>query len=251
MQRYLETLLDHVLAFLQGSLTRSPDEREAVFHEYRRLISRFQRGTMLLDNLSTRASCIPHEFSQPLTALYLLHSQLEFMLRSPRQDLDAKYGFKSQPFNETFDVAAHFTKMLDLAMQLLPLTSTLAPIFTTSIGPLSALWLTAMRAPSHCVALRKRAVELMLSYPRREGFWDGLLAGQIARKMLNIEQESAQEELGLSAVPTRELIVPEDLRVVAVAISYDDEDDRKARIEFSTARNLAMGEAGRGQWLQW
>ncbi|KAF2031604.1 hypothetical protein EK21DRAFT_62816 [Setomelanomma holmii] len=251
MQRYLQSLLNHALAFLQATVKKIADERDSVYYEYRRLLSRLDQGTVLLDRLRAKATYTTVDYTQPLLALRLLHSQLECMLRSPRFDLESKFRFMSEPFREPFDLAAHFAKMLDLATQLLPHNSSLSPVFTTSMGPLSALWLIATRAPSSCTALRKRAVRLMLSYPRREGFWDGLVAGQIAQEVLKLEQESAQEELGLSTMPSRDLIVPDDLRIVVVALKYDEEDDRRADVTYRSARELAAGESGKVQYLAW
>jgi hypothetical protein len=119
------------------------------------------------------------------------------------------------------------------------------------MGPCAALWLIASRAPSSCQAIRKRAVRVMLSYPRREGFWDGLVAGQIAQELLRLEQESTQEELGLMTCPNRDLIVPNDLRIVVVKLKYDPVDNRRATVEFRSARDMAMDRPGRAQLVSW
>jgi hypothetical protein len=251
MQQYLQSLLNHTMAFIQGVAVRTVDEGQAVYSDYRQLLARFDNVTIRLEKLCARASYTSRDFSQPLTALQLLHSQLEFFLRSPRKDLDTRFDFMIEPFEIPFDDGTHLTKMMDLAIKLLPHTSSMPPVFTTSIGPLSALWLVATRAPSEYTTLRKRAVRLMLSYPRREGFWDGLVAGQIAQEALRLEQESTQEELGLSAMPNRDLIVPDDLRVVVVALSYDKDDDRKAKVEYRNQRSMAAGEPGKVQCLVW
>jgi hypothetical protein len=77
------------------------------------------------------------------------------------------------------------------------------------------------------------------------------VAGQIAQECLRLEQESAQEELGLSAMPTRDLIVPEDLRIVIVALKYDEEDNRRAKVTYRSARDMAAGAPGSVQYLAW
>jgi hypothetical protein len=141
--------------------------------------------------------------------------------------------------------------MLDLATRLLSHNSSFSPVFTTSMGPCAALWLIASRAPSSCQAIRKRAVRLMLSYPRREGFWDGLVAGQIAQELLRLEQESTQEELGLMTTPNRDLIVPEDLRIVVIKLKYDPVDNRRATVDFRSVRDMAMDRPGKRQLLSW
>jgi hypothetical protein len=251
MQRYLQALLNRTLAFLQASLGRSLDERDDVYQGYRRLLARFHHGTKVLENLCAKATQSASDFTQPLIALQLLHSQLEYFMQSPRPDLEAKFEFMTNPFEEPFDAAAHFTRLLDLATQLLPHSSSLSPVFTTSSGPLQALWLIASRAPSQCLALRRRAVELMLSYPRREGFWDGLVAGQIAQEVLRLEQESAQREMGMSLMPIHDVVVPAELRIIVVALVYDEQDDRKARVEYKNAQEVARGVPGQVQHLAW
>ncbi|KAF2826236.1 hypothetical protein CC86DRAFT_394266 [Ophiobolus disseminans] len=251
LQQYLQALLNRTLAFLQASLGRSLEEGEDVYHGYCRLLARFDHGTKLLEELSAKAAYSTNDFTQSLTSLQLLHSQLEYFMRSPRPDLEAKFDFMTNPFEEPFDSSAHFTKMLDLATKLLLHGSSLSPVFTTTSGPLQALYLIAARAPSQCHDLRKRAAKLMLSYPRREGFWDGLVAGQIAQEMLRLEQESAQKELGLSIAPSQDLIVPKELRIIVVALSYDENNDRKARVEYRNAREMADGVPGRVQYVTW
>lgn len=251
MQRLLQTLMNQGLEFLQTSAHRDLSDRDIIFYGYKRLLSRFEDITRQLDRLCAKASSAPGDFSQSLLALQLLHSHLEFYLRAPRHDVEARFNIVSDPFIAPFDQIRHFNKMLDLATQLLNHGSHLAPVFTTSMGPLSALWVVATRAPAECPALRKRAVRLMLSYPRREGFWDGLLAGQIAQEILRLEQEATQEELGLFSMPTRDLIVPDDLRIVICAISYDEVNDRKAMVEYSNSRDMAVGRPGSIQWLHW
>lgn len=251
MQIHLQALVNRVLAFLQVTTKRAADEGEVVENEYRQLLMRFDHSTNLLERLCVKAAYSPVNVTQSLAALQLLHGQLEYYLRSPRGDLEAQFEFMKDASREPFDLAAHFTRMLDLATQLLSNSSSVSPVFTTSMGPLAALWMVATRSPSTCTALRKRAVRLMLSHPRREGFWDGLLAGQIAQEVLRIEQESTQEELGLLNMPDRDFIVPEDLRIVVVALTYDEVDNRKARVEFRNARNMANDARGKVQYVIW
>jgi hypothetical protein len=246
MQLHLQTLINEVIAFLQATLTRLPDPRD-----YQRLLSRFDVCTVLLDQLCTRAVHGAGDYSQSLLALQLLHSQLEYYLRNPRGDVLEMFYFMADPHREPFNPVAHFTRMLDLATRLLPHSSSMLPVFTTSMGPVAALWIIATRAPSECTTIRKRAVRVMLSYPRREGFWDGMVAGQVAQEVLRLEQESTQEELGLMAAPTRDLIVPDDLRIVIVALKYDENDNRRASVQHRSVRDVKMNRPGRMQYLAW
>jgi hypothetical protein len=246
MQLYLQTLINEVIAFLQATLNRLPDRRD-----YQRLLSRFDACTVLLDRLRIRADRSPGDFSQSIMALQLLHSQVEYYLRFPRGDVQEKFYFMVDPDREPFDPVAHFTRMLDLATRLLPHSSSLLPVFTTSMGPLAALWIIATRAPSECMDIRKRAVRVMLSYPRREGFWDGMLAGQVGQEVLRLEQESARRELGLTAASTGDLIVPKELRIVVVLLRYNQDDHRSATVEHRSVRDMALNRRGSMQYLAW
>lgn len=257
MLRYMESLLNHIHAFFQGTFSRPLEDANHIYLEYCDLITRFHRGTVTLEKLCGKDSLNTEEFAQPLAALRLLQCQTEILLRSTRPDLEAKFNFVSKfasandVFDEPFDDAAQFVKLFELATRLLPVSSTGAPVFTTTIGPLSALWLVAMRAPSSCGALRKRAIKLMLSHPRRESFWDGMVAGHVAQEALRLEQENTQAEVGLSSTSPRDLIIPDNLRTVIVAVSYPEDDDRKAKVEYINARELKAGRPGTITWINW
>ena len=255
--RYFESLLNHINAFFQATVYRTVSEIHDVHMEYLGLIKRFQRGASVLKTLHKKDKASGNYFSQSVTALQLLEGQVEYLLRSPRPDVETKFNFAGQlnhrnaPFNGPFDPATLFKIMLELAARLLQASAGTSPVFTTTTGPLSALWLIAMRAPSSCTQLRRRAVKLMLSHPRREGFWDGMVAGNVAQELLNLEQESIHAELGLAAIPGYDLVVPDDLRILAVTITYEEDNNRKARVGFSTSADLATGKPSRVRWINW
>jgi len=251
IERYFQALFSHALSFLQDTIHRSTEERDDVYHGYVRLLRRLDHGTDTLQMLCAKSTQSKSDDSQPLTALQLLQSQLEYVLRSPRQSLERKFEFVVDPTGKKLDIASHFTRMLDLASKLLPNNPKLPPVFTTASGPLQALWLIATRAPSDRLDLRKRAAALMRSCPRREGFWDGSVASSLIDQVMKIEQESTREEFGLSEDPGYDLIVPEDLRIINVALSYDEEDDRKAQINFRSGRDMAQRTPGRDTMVTW
>jgi hypothetical protein len=258
MLGHTQSLLNSIHAFNQKTKLRPVDEADEVYSEYTELIMRFHRGATVMEHLWKQAHPFGDEFLQPLTALELTQAQMEYLLRDPRSDLVGKFpclnNFKHArgPFKKTFDVAAQFARIFELAAKLLPLSGTQTPIFQTPVGPTSALWLIAVRAPSSCQALRKRAVRLMLSHPRREGFWDGILAGQIAEEALRLEQERARAEMGLLDHDlNRDLEVPEHLRIVAFYLTHPEDSDRTVKVEFSDARDLAIGIPGSVRWISW
>jgi hypothetical protein len=251
MQRHLHALLNRTMAFMQSSSSRPREEGKDVYRGYCRLLKRFDHGSALLQSLCAKAAYSKGNFAQPLLALQLLHSQLKYFMRWPRGDLEWKFAFMCEPFDEPFDPTMHFTEMLGLAENLLPDSFLLPPVYTTTSGPLQALWLIATRAPTDCLNVRKRAVELMGSYARREGFWDGLVAWKLAQEVLRLEQESAWKELGFSATPDYDLIVPADLRIVAVSLAYDEENERRASVGYKSVRDMAEGTPGRAQTVVW
>lgn len=253
VQLRLQSIVNDVLAFLPTSSQRPVEDWDTVSCDHQSLLKRFRHISEILDKLNLKAAHdMKGQYAQQLTAVQLLHSQLEYYLRYPRVDLADKFPFLQDYLNEpVIEPGVHMARMLELAAQLLPHNASLSPVFTTCMGPLSALWLIATRAPSECTAIRKRAVRLMLSAPRREGFWDSMVAGQIAAEVLKWEQESAQAELGLEAYPSRDLVVPDDLRMAAVMLLYDEVDERRATLEFQNARDLAMGRRGKIQVLIW
>jgi len=259
MLQHMESLMNTTHAFNQSSFMRDPEEAEQVYAEHRDLLKRYQRGVIVMQHLWSKAPDYGDEFTQPLTALELMQVQIEYLLRYPRPDMTARYPhlgtFKEAkpPFKQPFDVTAQFFRVFELATKLLPTSNTPAPVFTTTMGPTAALWLVAIRAPGPCQALRKRAMKLMLDHPRREGFWDGMIAGRIAQEALRLEQERTRARLGLKEddEPLGDLEVPDDIRIVAFFISHPDDDDRMAKVELSNAKELEARTPGAVRWLSW
>jgi hypothetical protein len=258
MLGHTQSLMNSTHEFNQRTKLRSAYDVKEVYTEHTELIMRFHRGAVVMERLWEQASSSGDEFLQPLTALELTQAQMEYLLRDPRSDLVVKFpclaNFKDaqEPFNKPFDVVAQFSRIFELAAKLLPLSGLQTPIFQAPLGPISALWLVAVRAPSSCQALRKRAMRLMLNHPRREGFWDGMLAGQIAEEALRLEQERARAELGLLDHDlNRDLEVPDHLRIIAFYMTHPEDSDRTVKVEFSDARDLAIGIPGSVRWVSW
>lgn len=252
LQLRLQSLVNSVFEFLPASAQQPVEDWDNVYRTYQKLLKRYNHLTELLERLLIKSEAdTKGQYKLQLTALQLLHSQLTYYLRCPRIDLGEKFAFTRNNLDGPLDLTMHLAKMLDLATQLLHTSSSLSPVFTTCMGPLSAFWLIATRAPSTCTAMRKRAVCMMLSAPRREGFWDSMVGGQIAAEVLKWEQENTRAEFGLEASPGKDLVVPDDLRIAAVALTYDEMDERKATVEFVSARAMAIGMRGERQVIVW
>jgi hypothetical protein len=258
MLGHTQNLLNSIHEFNQKAKLRPTDEVDQVYIEFIDLVSRFHHGATIMKDLWAQAPGSSEDYYQSLTALELTQAQMEYLLRAPRSDLVLKFPCLSTfkparaPFKEAFNMAAQFILIFELAAKLLPLSGAQTPIFQTPVGPTSALWLVAVRAPSSCQALRRRAMKLMLSHPRREGFWDGMLAGQIAQEGLRLEQEHTRAELGVQEGDApQDLEVPEHLRIIAFYLTHPKDCDRTVKVEFSDARDLAIGIPGACKWISW
>lgn len=254
--RYQESLLNSIFAFHHSIVYRSAEEAADIQPRYHDLLLRSHRGAAALTRLLHQfASTSTGEFSAALTTLALQQCQIEYILRSPRPDIESKFHLTASltnannPYVHPFDPAAHFSQMYHLAARLLP-TRTAdnrppRPVFTITTGPLSALYLIIMRAPSSCNALRRQALGLILSHPRREGFWDGRIAGRMAQTLMEIEQQSARKALGLAgdSATLGDIEVPQHLRVIAVMLG-EAEGEKSGRVEYLTQADVEAGRKG-------
>ena len=102
---------------------------------------------------------------------------------------------------------------------------------THVVAPLYAV-IHKCRDPS----VRREAVRLLKLSPRREGIWDGLLAGQVGEKIISLEEEG----LGLVASCHD---VPEWARVKAVSVDFDMEG-RLGTIKYTRQRGPNDPELG-------
>jgi hypothetical protein len=251
VHQYFEALYNHTLSFIQRTVTHPEQPEPVVNHDYLTLLARFDIGSNMLNTLSAHTS--PTTEPQSIKTIRLLRCMTEYFLRSERAAAQSTFNFLHLHPLPSLDAAAHFTKLMDLATQLLALPTNATPVFTPNNGPTSALWLIATQAPSRCTALRRRATALLLQYPRREGMYDGILAGQVSSDMLRWEQECTRAELGLGpAEPGDEdLEVPDHLRIMSFRVSYMQDDDRKAKLEYTNARAMAKGEKGLVKLFVW
>jgi hypothetical protein len=251
VHQYFEALYDQTLSFAQETAIHPEQPISAIRHNYLALLARFNAGTSMLENLSAHTS--PTTEPQSIKTIRLLQYMTEYYLRCERAEVHPTFNFLHLHSLPPLDTAAQFTKIMDLATQLLASTASTTPLFTPNNGPTSALWLIVTQAPSGCTALRRRAANLLLQYPRREGMCDGLLAGRVSSDMLQWEQEFTRAALGLGppGPGDEDLEVPDHLRIMPSRVCYMQDDDRKARLEFANAQAMARGEAGIVKVLVW
>lgn len=113
------------------------------------------------------------------------------------------------------------------------------PVYSSGAGVLSALWLVVSKSQSS--TLRRRAIALLLDFPRREGVWDGVVMGQIAWETLRLEETAVDGVLGANAEQRAESIA-ECNKVRECSIRYVA--PRVMEVEF---RSLKQWEAGPGE----
>ncbi|KAF9701186.1 hypothetical protein EKO04_000067 [Ascochyta lentis] len=246
----IETLLNDTLAFNRGCVARPFSDRESIHHEHNALIWRYQRISQTLSSIRSLPLPSSHSPSQGLSRVLLLHAQTQHYLRSSILPLKHHFNISSPLSHTPYDATTLFSDMMSNAVHLLSATSPPGPIYTVAPGPLAALWLIATSAPSSCVALRKRAMELMLSHPRREGLFDGMLAGRIGRVAWGLEQAGARRELSVDGGRGEEgdLVVPEVARMVHVDVHQ--EGPWRARVKLANAGEVRRG-GGTVVWIEW
>ncbi|KAF2855322.1 hypothetical protein T440DRAFT_441397 [Plenodomus tracheiphilus IPT5] len=260
--RYQEALLNHIHAFYQHIVFQPAENAPTILPEYHALLRRSHTSFTALNGLSAQqlaetGSNKGTDFTNALNTLHLQHSQISYLLRFPRADINSKFGMTlslntiTDPYPTPFNPTTHFEHMFDLAVSLLPPLSTpgtqshAKPVYTTATGPLSALWLVAMRAPSSCVRLRRRAVEIMLGQRRREGFWDGRAAGRIVERLMEVEVEREAGLVGRRE-EGREVEVSDESRIIAVIVRYGDQEGdgvegEKPMVEYLSGRDVREG----------
>lgn len=236
---HVKILLNDTLEFNRGCVARPFCDRDSIQTSYQFLIDRFQLISRKLNTFHA-TSPTPDSPSRALTATLLLHAQTHHYLRAATSPLKRHFKVSGSLELTPYEPSTHFKHMMSLIKTLLSHTPPSTPVYTTSPGPLSALWLVATSAPSPCVALRKHAVELMLAHPRREGLFDGQLAGKIGQEAWKLEQTAARQALGLAEAHTEDLAVPEHLRMAFVHISYA-QDQHTAIVKLANGQEMKTG----------
>ncbi|KAF2677408.1 hypothetical protein K458DRAFT_423901 [Lentithecium fluviatile CBS 122367] len=123
------------------------------------------------------------------------------------------------------------------------------PVFSSCSGLLSALWLVASRANS--AVLRRRAIALMLDFPRREGVWDSVVAGRVAWESLTLEETALEGELGVrrGRLDARSEYIPEANKVRSIEIRYVA--TRVMEAEFQSVKQAEAGQVGVKKLIAW
>jgi hypothetical protein len=176
------------------------------------------------------------------TSIYLHVAEIYLYLVKPPSNLEPsildRAGLTEQAWGK---LELHYSAIIELARKILTshVRSDLSnrPSFSTSLGVIMPLFMVASRCRHP--HLRREAIQLLIANPRREGIWDSILAGKIAARGMEIEEEGhrLQAQLNISAEST--WIIPESHRISHFEIMYND--DRKAEVVFwTTAQRLIL-----------
>lgn len=122
------------------------------------------------------------------------------------------------------------------------------PVFSSNSGLLSALWLVVTKSRSS--RMRRRAIALMLDFPRREGIWDGVVSGRVAWEILRLEETAVDGVLGANPAQQAETILDCN-KVRDCSISYIA--PRVMEVEFRSVSQYEAGSHVRGikKMLAW
>jgi hypothetical protein len=85
------------------------------------------------------------------------------------------------------------------------------PLFSSTFGPVTALWAPATRCQSP--KIRLKAIALLIAYPRTEGFVDSRLTGRIAWKSMMLEENARTHDNGSDGT------IPFSARVEEISIN--------------------------------
>lgn len=277
---YFESVYTEILAFMQNLDIHPPTAPEAsqyISERYQHFQRQFDVMSARLDEFLAQLSNITsHEDRESILGIRLFREQVKVYMRVFK-------GFDGQKKVREIDwhVDEHeMVVMLDLASELLKAPADLTvpagavpedyypaptdslenvsqmdipsysrPVFSSASGLLSGLWLVCSRAKSS--ALRRRAIALMLDFPRREGVWDGVLAGRVAWESLILEETAFEGQLGVrrGRLEPRSEYIPDCNKVRAVEIKYVE--PRVMQVEFRSVKQFESGQPGVIKRIAW
>ncbi|KAJ4290511.1 hypothetical protein N0V90_010728 [Kalmusia sp. IMI 367209] len=266
-----EAVYHEMMGFMQAldvDPPTRPDAAEWICGEYQQFQREFDALSILLDQFLARLSNVTaQEDRESILGIKLFREQIRVYLRLFKGFDSAKRTREIEWCVEEQDMRV----MLDLACELLRAPSDISvpagarpedyypdvtdpefaskmeipaysrPIFSSNSGMLSALWLVVSKSKSS--ALRRRAIALMLDFPRREGIWDGVVAGRIAWEILRLEEAAVDGVLGVD-VEQRVETIADCNKVRDCAIRYVA--PRVMEVEFRSLKQWEAGPDARG-----
>jgi hypothetical protein len=100
------------------------------------------------------------------------------------------------------------------------------------------LFVVAQRCPQR--ALRRKAIALLLSYPRRESLWDSEFAGKLAEWIMSLEEEKFEGEYA-----------PDNVRCVNIEVLELNLPARKANVSCVISNLESAGWDSKSSVIRW
>jgi hypothetical protein len=252
---------------------KSEEKIKEVSLDYERIQRQFNAGSIRLDTFLSQFSNTASELdTNSVIGIRLIHNQVRVFLKAFSQ-----FGCLMQVKEVDWAIEDDdMEAILDLASQLLgaPRDLTLlpgtapedyctssvggsytanantpffaTPVFSSCSGLLSALWVFTSRTRSF--ALRRKAIALLLYYPRREGVWDSIIAGRIAWEQMRLEEEALERGQSVFFEQTGPIML-DWWRIRNIIIEYPGL--RCAQVEYKNIQQHETGESGVVSHFSW
>lgn len=239
---YIEKLFHNTLAFLQqAALRRQPtaEQLEAAVTRHRELCEALESSQNALDVLAGGLLEAGNTQAQEGTViLRVYHLWLAIQLR-----IDI---FRPEERESAFDELEDYLEQILGHCEILikgrqdSEETTPQRSCVSGLGYVMPLHLVAARCRNP--HLRRRALELLMSCPRREGLWDAQLTGKVVSQTIAIEEDA------MVSVPGGDGRIMADKRVMSVKIEFDGETT--ASLRFVTVDDWKKGRSGSQSAIQ-
>ncbi|KXX77993.1 Transcriptional regulatory protein moc3 [Madurella mycetomatis] len=242
---YVERLFHNVLAFLQDVDWHPPSTAERVCEvvaRHRELCGALESSREALEALA--ASLDPSdERSQRGVAVLRLHQillmvrlRIDFLRPEQRESaFDELEGYLGEMLVHCEFLSEHDQKERRAVQKQQQQQGRPLHPCASGLGYVNPLYTIAARCRNP--ALRKRAVQLLLRCTRREGIWDGPLAGIVASQAQALEEKGGRGK------------VEADKRVREVKIEF--QNDNSAVFQFVTVGDWKRGQPGAQKVVEW
>jgi hypothetical protein len=276
---YFESTFVDILAFHQQLDVNPPTDPSAVQQIHEQHLEHQRQSQEMSDRLDEFLTQLSHitseEDRESILGIRLFREQVKVFLKlfkgfdGTKQVREIDWHVDEQDMGVILDLASDLLKapadlsipagatpesyypfpsdVENLSQMELPAYS--RPVFSSSSGILSALWLVSSRAKS--ASLRRRAIALMLDFPRREGVWDSVIAGRVAWESLVLEETAMDGELGVrrGRLDARSDYIPDSNKVRSIEIRYVAA--RVMEAEFHSVKQYEAGESGVKKLIAW
>ena len=103
--------------------------------------------------------------------------------------------FSNQMVYDTYNhIFAEVVSLLEESLAMQPAYGRSRPTNYSLAGrAVAVLWITGVRCRDK--AIRRKVIELLIKYPRREGVWDGLFVAKIVKFIMDLEEQYIEDDI--------------------------------------------------------